>query len=278
MREAAGFGAAGAFPPAGETDAALVERGRSVLAELERRVAQAQGAATPAEAVRSVFGNGFVFLPRFRPAAPATLAQALAAESELAVARWLEGAARVRAGLGRWRLLSILAGALGSTPARFDVAQLPFVAGERWVGLSFDGEARPPSGRLSLVVHRPSAVSADDDWAGLVLDQWTELVPGASELTAAAVNYDSPNTQAPQAMLLAVPAVEGGVNGRWDLDTLVDTLQETLDLAKVRAVDGELLGALGQLLPAIYLSTNTRDETISTDLRPLLVADPVVAP
>src|SRR5439155_14762097 len=123
LREAAGFGAAGAFPPAGETDAALVERGRSVLAELERRVAQAQGAATPAEAVRSVFGNGFVFLPRFRPAAPAALAQALAAESELAVPRWLEGAARVRAGLGRWRLLSILAGALGSTPARFDVAQ-----------------------------------------------------------------------------------------------------------------------------------------------------------
>ena len=36
-------------------------------------------------------------------------------------------------------------------------------------------------------------------------------------------------------------------------------------VAKVRAVDLELLPALGQLLPAIYLSTDLEDNTITTN-------------
>ena len=55
----------------------------------------------------------------------------------------------------------------------------------------------------------------------------------------------------------------------WDLETLLDTLNEMLDLAKVRAVDAELL-PLGQLLPAIYLAANPRSDTVSTDLRGIL--------
>ena len=35
----------------------------------------------------------------------------------------------------------------------------------------------------------------------------------------------------------------------------------------------KLLGILGQLLPAIYLSTNVKDDTVSTDFKGLLVAD-----
>jgi len=37
---------------------------------------------------------------------------------------------------------------------------------------------------------------------------------------------------------------------------LVATLEETLELAKLRLVDGELLGAIGQLTPAVYLAAN----------------------
>ncbi len=43
-------------------------------------------------------------------------------------------------------------------------------------------------------------------------------------------------------------------------------VNETLDLAKLRGVDGELLGELGQLLPGIYLAANASDDTISTRL------------
>src|SRR5262249_40594847 len=155
------------------------------------------------------------------------------------------------------------------------VAQLPHVAGEPWVALPFTG-APPPSGRLSLVLRQVSPVTAAGSWAGLLLDQWTETIPSASALAGIALNYDDPDSEAPQAMLVAVPAAPGGSDGRWDLPTLLDTVRETFDLARIRGVDGELLGALSQLLPAIYLATNPRDETISTDFTFRRVADPDV--
>ena len=46
---------------------------------------------------------------------------------------------------------------------------------------------------------------------------------------------------------------------------LLDVLNETFDLAKGRAVHSEALTGLGQLLPAIYLATNARQDTVSTD-------------
>jgi hypothetical protein len=173
-------------------------------------------------------------------------------------------------------MLNLLAGSLGTPAAPVKVAQLPHVPIERWVALPFNGSPRPPAGRLSLVLEQVSAASADGKWAGLLLDEWIEVIPSASELTGIAFNYDNPDSEAPQAILIAVPAVPGGVDGHWDLPSLVDTLRETLDLAKIRAVDTELLGSLSQLLPAIYLAANLRDETISTDFSTRRIADPVL--
>ena len=64
-------------------------------------------------------------------------------------------------------------------------------------------------------------------------------------------------------MLLAIPPGEAQT---WDIGTFANILNETADLAKVRAVDLELLPALGQLLPAVYLATDLEDNTISTNL------------
>jgi hypothetical protein len=61
-------------------------------------------------------------------------------------------------------------------------------------------------------------------------------------------------------VLLAVPPRAGE---RWDQQTLIDILLETFDLAQMRTVDSRLLGLLGQLLPAIYLATNARNDTIT---------------
>jgi hypothetical protein len=49
----------------------------------------------------------------------------------------------------------------------------------------------------------------------------------------------------------------------WDLASVAAILNETADLAQVRAVDLELLGALGQLIPAIYLPTDEANNAIS---------------
>jgi hypothetical protein len=46
-------------------------------------------------------------------------------------------------------------------------------------------------------------------------------------------------------------------------------LEETLDLAKLRAVDTETLGEAAQYLPALYLAFNARDHAVSMDFAPL---------
>ena len=75
----------------------------------------------------------------------------------------------------------------------------------------------------------------------------------------------------------AVPPTEAHV---WSLSALEATVLETLELARLRLVDGQALGAvpagppppgpspprLGQYLPAIYLASAPAADTVTTDL------------
>jgi hypothetical protein len=283
LARASHFGATGAVPHTRRSSgdaprAALLAQAESVAADLADRAARAADAAGPDAIAREIFGRDFVLLPEFVPPQPPELGQALAAGADLGatardVLRWLQQAARVRPALHAWRRLWLYAEALGHSSPGHALAQLPHVAGEPWVGLPFASpDARPPSGRLSLVMHRPAAPSVSEAWAGLLIDEWPELVPGASETTGLAFHYDDPGAEAPHAVLLAVPPAGAA---HWDFATLVEILRDTLDLAKMRGVDGELLGALGQLLPAVYLSANVKDETVSTNFNDLLITDPL---
>jgi hypothetical protein len=56
----------------------------------------------------------------------------------------------------------------------------------------------------------------------------------------------------------------------------VDTLHETLDLIKMRAVDGDLLGELAHLLPAVYLAANAAGDTVATDFSGRRSTDPEI--
>jgi len=67
------------------------------------------------------------------------------------------------------------------------VAQLPFVAGERWVGLPTAAGQTVAAGKLSLVVQCPAtALDTTQALAGLWVDEWTEVVPSATEYGASA--------------------------------------------------------------------------------------------
>ncbi len=169
---------------------------------------------------------------------------------------------RIRPPLDAWRRFEISAGVLQCPRAGRAVVQLPYDTGAAWAALPFADEAhRPKSGRISLLLLRVAQPGASDTWSGLFLDQWVEQIPLPTERTGIAFHYDDPGAEAPQTILLAVPPAPASY---WDLASLVAILNETLQLAKVRAVDSELLGALGQLLPAIYLSDSTDDVTIRT--------------
>lgn len=280
LRAASLLGVVGAFPRSDSASAALAEQAATVRAELERRVAEATGAADPVAIARAVFGRDFAFLPRLTPPQVAELGQALAAGPGLvgeaaAPRRWIYQAARVRVPLARWRALALRTGALSTQRGTLDVAQLPHRPGARWVALPFEPDAAPRARTLSLLLHRLATPQPDEPWVGLLVDEWNEVIPDESLATGLAFHFDSPGAEPPQAVLIAVPANDAE---RWELDVLIATLNETLDLAKLRAVDGELLGALGQLTPAVYLAANAANDTVSTDFLHALVADrPLVA-
>ena len=275
------YGFSGVFPTSAKGDtetlrAQLVGQGRNILEQAGKRIADAQAATDAVARVAAVFGREFVFLPRFKPAGPAELNNAIAASPTLIsgptdVPKWFQTAARVRPSLNRWRKVSLYSAALGNPSIDLEPVQLPFAAGARWAALDFpDQEHRHRSGLLSLSLARAVAPNATDPWAGLLIDEWTELIPNAEEAGALAFHFDSPGAEAAQAVLIAVPPAQ---TEQWDLDSLIDILNETLDLAKIRAVDGELLGKLSQLLPAIYLTTNTEDDTVSTRFTTAVAAE-----
>jgi hypothetical protein len=268
---------------------ALAKQGQALLKISAARLAQ--GAALRAAPVatdqrgrkeqlvarmRAVFGPSFVTLPRFTfdAAAATEFASALAgstaaqAGDPLAVNTWFARNARVRDTVGRLGSCLQRAEVLGAgARLNLSVAQLPFgnnVA--RWVGLApLPGTTLPPS-KLSLVVHTIGPINPTLVMTGLLVDEWVEIVPSSKETTALAFQFDMPNSMAPQSVLIAVPPVPGQ---DWTPETLRRVLTETLDLAKLRAVDTSSLGAAAQHLPGLYFALNTEDHAVSTDFATL---------
>jgi hypothetical protein len=182
-----------------------------------------------------------------------------------AVRRWLHAMWRVRAPLERWRRVSLYAGAFG-VPPRAQVAQLEPSPHGRWCALPLERSARgdafvaPPSGCVTLCRLSLGELPAGR-WSGLLLDEWSEVIPNDRELTGVGFHYDDPGAEAPQVVLVAVPPVAGQ---RWTRDTLFDVLEDTFERAQVRAGDAALLGALSRVLPALYLGANGANDTVST--------------
>lgn len=77
----------------------------------------------------------------------------------------------------------------------------------------------------------------DKALCGLLVDEWTEVVPTEEETAGLAFHYDRPNSEPPQSMLLAVSPQLYGRGWAWD--DLLAILNETLDEAKLRGVEPE---------------------------------------
>jgi hypothetical protein len=260
------------------------------VAEAKRRVAAAGEAAkrlTPAppdhvkvqihiERLRAVLGDGFPALPLFTAQASTQLDLAFSDSTKLQggdsreADRWLSRAARVRPGAARLEEALLYTQALDVPLQRnLAVAQLPYESNDRWLGLPPTAQKPIRGGRLSLVAQRPlrgisRPLSGTEPLAGLMVDEWVEVVPARRETTAVGFHYDAPGAQAPQAILLALSPDPGAP---WDLGTLESILLETLELAKLRTVDQDALGEVGHFLPALLFGFNSNNEAVSTDFR-----------
>ena len=226
----------------------------------------------------AVFGGKFVMLPRFTfdAAGGAELKGALAASTAqqggdpLAVHSWFARSAQVRDPAAR--LGACLRGAeVLATGDRLSlsIAQLPFDPTkplERWVGLAALPNTTLAQSKLSIAIQSAGAVDPATPLAGLLVDEWVEIVPNATETMAVTFQFDPPNAFAPQNILVAAPPVAGQ---DWSTENLRQVLVETLDLAKLRAIDPSLLGSAAQYLPGVYIPFNLADHAVSTDFTPL---------
>jgi hypothetical protein len=242
------------------------------IASSQARVKQLQAAA------RRVLGDEMRLVPRFRlpesrgfefgncvGAAAALLTDLRAAGRRFPVDDWLYGVARVRDKLGAWENAAILSEGFGASAVELTAVQLPFTAGDRWLGLEFDPQAAGPQSRLLYTAHFAVPFDRNADQGGLVLDEWPELVPGADATSGVTFHFDRPSSQPPQVMLLAVPAA---LTGHWTWDGLVATINETLDVAKARGVEPAQVdsSAYAQFLPATLMAVTLYQIQIATNL------------
>jgi hypothetical protein len=191
------------------------------------------------------------------------------------VRRWFVGAAAVRSRLAGWRLAMLASEAVAPSKTTLVPAQLPLQIGAPWVGGAFaPGASRPRAGTVSLVLDLPLALGANDGWAGLLIDEWSEVIPDDTQDTSLAVHHDAPWRGG-----RAVRAPRGAAatpKGPGTLPSLEAIVNEAFDLAKIRAVDGDLLGPLGLLAPTTFLAANLSDDTIAVDLAAMTIGEATV--
>jgi hypothetical protein len=283
------FGVAGAVPLSAAGDlpfdreVLLIQAG-SIHKELNQRIEQLDALAerfdTNAATIEDkqkhavtrlqvVFGKAFIVLPRFKATNIEELEKALADSDKvqggdpLASVTWFQRMARVRDGVARLNAALNYSEALNTgEKLKLTIAQLPYGEDDRWVGLPLEGGRSLPGGKLSLAVQSAVDIDVRQSLSGVLIDEWVEVVPSTSETTGIALQYDQPNAVPPQTILIAVPPQ---IESPWTIWSLQQVLLETLDLARIRAVDPVTLDEVGHYLPALYFAYNTLGDTVSTD-------------
>src|SRR5690606_32648849 len=134
---------------------------------------------------------------------------------------------------------NLLAGALVGADPQLVPAQLPYRPGEAWLALEFPPEQNLAGEYLLYSAVYPDGASPTTfdptgDVAGLLVDEWTEVLPVDETTVGLAFHYDQPSSEAPQSLLLVTPASAGK---SWVWEDLRDAVPDTMRLARQRAVE-----------------------------------------
>jgi len=220
--------------------AAVTARATATKAELDAHDA----ATTPSAAVaalqaaaKALLGEDFVLVPEFglSPALGDEWDNAYTSSAGLLtyltttagigrpVEEWLYGVARVRPMVRAWERAGLLVDALigqDHVPALTPV-QFPYRSGASWVAMQFPPDDLPDSDRLCYTAHYAVPFDKTARQCGLLLDEWTEVIPATSRTTGITFHFDRPSNEPPQAILLVTPA---SGTGSWRWDDLVGAL------------------------------------------------------
>lgn len=190
----------------------------------------------------------------------------------LPVEDWLSGVARVREKVQCWETAGILANAfqpgtdLGLSPLQF-----PYIENDRWLAMKFRDETDPADSfsidheKLLYTAYFTTAFDKTKPQCGIVIDEWTETIPSGKETTGISFHYDQPGSEPPNTMLLVVPPQ---ITGQWQWEDITDALEETLAMAKKRAVEPSQVEATSyaQFLPTTMMAVTLHWITVATNL------------
>jgi len=304
------FGIADAFPKYStvldnESKALLLEQARSIVRRMvatDKSVTTILAAAIPltgiqqkvAEYLRAgklMLQEAFNILPRFsfNNEADIQLSQgdtlqllnhaSTNLKMKYPVDEWMQNASHVRPRLSRWDQVRSLYELNNTDELKVNALQVPYRTNDSWLAVEYP-EIDPVTNQpfnivhdtLSIVTHGNPFVPAAKQ-AGLLIDDWTEMMPTNEETTGITFNYNQPNAMPPQALLLAVTPEE---KGNWTWDDLIGILNDTLNRAKLRAVEPKLLDELTQpeiniLRPAVIADFSQYDLNVALDYRMNLV-------
>jgi hypothetical protein len=108
-------------------------------------------------------------------------------------------------------------------------------------------EGIAPRARLFGTFVSQNDPSTVDTFTGFTADEWAEQRPSRLQQTGLAINYDSPQSEPPHALLLCEPA--GPRSPPWSLQGAADMVAETIALMKTRALSAQSRPLPGPLLP-----------------------------
>jgi hypothetical protein len=194
-------------------------------------------------------------------------------KEEFPVDKWLYGIARVKEKMRHLENAAMLIEATSgyTKEMALEPAQFPYHQEDYWLALEYpqkkkDGtDFKIEEDKLLYTAHYAGGFIKSRRQRGLLVDEWTEVIPTENETTGLTFHYDRPNSEPPQALLLVTPAQH---RGSWQWQDLVDAHHETLDMAKKRAIEPEHVDSTdyARFLPALISSVTMRPITAMLNL------------
>ena len=231
--------------------------------------------ATYTKAIQELLYASFRVIPHFnlKPLSVedfAALSEQLKADfsyqnvSPLEMESWTSEVSKVRAPMAQFNQIRIFSDFSGIPQGQAAVLQFPFNAekDKEWLGREVVSEDAMDD-KESLVIYDRENFTSDATTfnAGLIIDNWMEFLPYEKQRGGIVFNFDQPNAEAPQVILLAVPSKivmrkrkDQSIEAKnWTLDDLIVTLNDTRLMAENRAVEPDHLYAEPELAKVIPL-------------------------
>jgi hypothetical protein len=172
----------------------------------------------------------------------------------LQLENWIKEASKVREPMLKLQNVRQIMQVTMIEEGEMAVIQLPFKPDKdrEWLGREVSSEDLLDDKESILLMEKDNLRIGDEGWnTGMVFDRWMELIPYRTQEAGLVFNFDQPNAEAPQTVLLSIcPRIRTKYDKfgkrplrikNWSLNDLIMTLTDTQGMAKNRAIEPDHL-------------------------------------